>query len=88
LKCGSQKYQFTCFVGCNLTSNVNGRTYAVVGENRALRRICGPKRDEVTGGWRKLHYEELHSLYSSPNTVEVIKLGRMKWVGHVARFGG
>jgi hypothetical protein len=55
-------------------------------ENRVLRRIFGPKRDEVTGGWRKLH-EELHGLYSSPNIVTVIKARRMRWVGHVARMG-
>jgi hypothetical protein len=56
-------------------------------ENRVLRRIFGPKRDEVTGGWRKLHNEELHSLYSSPSTVMVIKARRMRWAGHVARMG-
>jgi hypothetical protein len=56
-------------------------------ENRLLRRIFGPKRDEVTGGWRKLHNEELHGLYSSPSTIRVIKARRMRWVGHVARMG-
>jgi hypothetical protein len=55
-------------------------------ENRVLRRIFGPKRDEVTGGWRKLHNEELHGLYSSPDTVRVIKARSMKWVGHVAHM--
>jgi hypothetical protein len=53
-------------------------------ENRVLRRIFGPKRDEVTGGWRKLHNEELHGLYSSPSFIRVIKARRMRWVGHVA----
>jgi hypothetical protein len=53
-------------------------------ENGVLRRIFEPKRDEVTGEWRKLHNEELHNLYSSPNTVRVIKLRRMRWAGHVA----
>jgi hypothetical protein len=57
-------------------------------ENTVLRRIFGPKRDEVTGGWRKLHNEELHGLYSSPGIVRVIKTRRMRWVGHVARMGG
>jgi hypothetical protein len=46
-----------------------------------------PKRDEVTGGWRKLHYEELHGLYSSPSIVRVIKARRMRWAGHMARMG-
>ena len=55
-------------------------------ENRVLRRIFEPNRDEVTGEWRKLHYEELNDLYCSPNIVRVIK-SRMKWVGHVARMG-
>jgi hypothetical protein len=53
-------------------------------ENRVLRRIFGPKRDEVTGGWRKLHNEELQNLYSSPNIIRMIKSRRMKWAGHVA----
>ena len=55
-------------------------------ENRVLRGIFGPKRDEVTGDWRKLHNEELNDLYSSPNIVRVIKKGRMRWVGYVARM--
>jgi hypothetical protein len=54
-------------------------------ENRVLRRIFEPKRDEVTGEWRKLHNEELHNLYSSPNIVRVIK-SRMGWAGYVARI--
>jgi hypothetical protein len=56
-------------------------------ENGMLRRIFGPKRDKVTGDWRKLHNEELHKLYSSPNIIRMIKSGRMRWVGHVARSG-
>jgi hypothetical protein len=56
-------------------------------ENRVLRRIFGPKRDEVTGEWRKLHNEELHILYSSPNIIRQIKSRRMTWAGHVARMG-
>jgi hypothetical protein len=56
-------------------------------ENRVLRRIFGPKRDEVTGEWRKLHNEELHILYSSPNIIRQTKSRRMRWVGHVACMG-
>jgi hypothetical protein len=56
-------------------------------ENRVLRRIFGPKRDEVTGEWRKLHNEELNGLYSLLNIVRVIKSRRMRWVGHVERMG-
>jgi hypothetical protein len=52
-----------------------------------LRRTFGPKRDEVTGGWRKLHNEELHYLYSSQSIIRMIKSRRMRWVGHVARMG-
>jgi hypothetical protein len=56
-------------------------------ENRVLRRIFGPKRDKVTGDWRKLHNEELRGLYSSPSIIRVIKARRMRWAGHVARMG-
>jgi len=56
-------------------------------ENRVLRRVFGPKRDEVTGEWRKLHNEELSDLYSLPNIVRVVKSRRMRWAGHVARMG-
>jgi len=56
-------------------------------ENMVLRRIFGPRRDEVAGEWRRLHNEELNDLYSSPNIVRVIKSRRMRWAGHVARMG-
>jgi hypothetical protein len=56
-------------------------------ENRVLRRIFGPKRDAVTGEWRKLHDEELHNLYSSPDIIRQIKSRGMRWAGHVARMG-
>ena len=57
-------------------------------ENMVLRRIFGPRRDEVTGEWMRLHNEELNDLYCSPNIVRVIKWRRMRWAGHVARMGG
>ena len=56
-------------------------------ENRVLRKVFGPKRDEVTGEWRKQHNEELNDLYSLPNIVRVVKSRRMRWAGHVARMG-
>jgi hypothetical protein len=56
-------------------------------ENRVWRRIFGPTRDEVTGGWRKLHNEEFHDLYSSPCIIRIIKARRVRWAGHVARIG-
>jgi hypothetical protein len=56
-------------------------------ENRVLRGIFGPKRDEVTGEWRKLHSEELHNLYSSPDNIRQVKSRRMRWAGHVACMG-
>jgi hypothetical protein len=56
-------------------------------ENRVLRRVIGHKRDEVTGEWSKLHNEELHNLYSSPDIIGQIKSRRMRWAGHVARMG-
>jgi len=55
-------------------------------ENMVLRRTFGPSRDDVTGEWKRLHNEELNYLYSSPNTVRVIKLRRMRWAKHVARM--
>ena len=56
-------------------------------ENRVLRRLFGPKRNEVTGEWRKLHNEELNDLYPLPNIVQVVKSRRLRWAGHVARMG-
>jgi hypothetical protein len=56
-------------------------------ENRVLRRIFGPKRDELTGEWRKLHNEELPDVYSSQSIIRIIKSRRMRWAGHVARMG-
>jgi hypothetical protein len=56
-------------------------------KNRVLRSVFGPKRDEVTGEWKKLHNEELHILYSSPNIIRQIRSRRMRWAGHVAHMG-
>jgi hypothetical protein len=56
-------------------------------ENRVLRGIFGPKRDDVTGDWRKLHNEELHKLYSSSNIIRMVKSRRIRWAGQVARTG-
>jgi hypothetical protein len=58
-----------------------------VSENRVLRRVFGPRRDEVTGEWRKLHNDELNDLYSLPSIVRVVKSRRMRWTGHVVRMG-
>jgi hypothetical protein len=57
------------------------------GFDNMLRRIFGPRRDEVTGDWRRLHNEDLNDLYCSPNIVRVIKWRRMRWAGHLARMG-
>jgi hypothetical protein len=90
---GSQKVQKTIILpvvlyGCETWSlTLREERRLRVFENRVLRRIFGPKRDEVTGGWTKLHNEELHGLYSSPSIVRVIKARRMRWAGHVARMG-
>jgi hypothetical protein len=56
-------------------------------DNRALRKIFGPKRDDVTGGWRKMHNKELHDLYSSRSIIRMMKSRRMTWAHHVARAG-
>jgi hypothetical protein len=74
--------------GCETWSLTLREGYRLrVFENRVLRKIFGPKRDEVTGKWRKLHNEELHNLYSSPDIIRQVKSRRMRWAGHVARMG-
>ena len=75
--CGCETWSLTLRKECRLR----------VFENRMLRRVLGPKRDEVTGEWRKLHNEKISDLYSLPNIVQVVKLRRMRWSGHVARMG-
>jgi hypothetical protein len=56
-------------------------------QNRVLWKICGPNREEMVGGWRKLQNEDLHNLRASPNIIQMMKLRRMRWVGHVVRMG-
>jgi hypothetical protein len=74
--------------GCETWSLTLREEYRLrVCENRVLRRIFGPKRDEVTGEWRKLHSEEVNILYSSPDVIRQIKSRRMRWAEHVARMG-
>jgi hypothetical protein len=70
----------------NFVSNIKEHRLSVF-ENRAQRRIFGPKRDEVTGGWRTLRHEEFYNLYSSQNIIWMIRAGNMRWAGHVARMG-
>jgi hypothetical protein len=79
-----KKIQNCNFSSCDVwvVSHFEGGTQTDDFENRVLRRIFGPKREEF-GSWRKLHNDELYSLYSSPNIVKVIKSGRMRWAGHV-----
>jgi hypothetical protein len=74
--------------GCETWSLTLREEYRLrVFENRVLGRMFGPKRDEITGQWRKLHNEKLHNLYSSPDIIRQIKSRRMRWAGHVARMG-
>jgi hypothetical protein len=68
-------------------SEIKGGLELRVFENRVLRRIFGPKRDEVTGEWRKLYNEELHVVYCSPSIIRIIKSRKMRLAGHVARKG-
>jgi hypothetical protein len=74
--------------GCETWSLTLREEYRLrVFENRVLRRIFRPRRDEVTGEWRKLHNEEIHDLYSSPSIIRIMKSKRMRWTGHAARMG-
>ena len=84
-----QNHKFACcFYGCERYSFTLREEYRLrVFKNRVLQIIFGPKKDEVTGEWRKLHNEQLHDLYCSPNIFRVMKLRRMRWAGHVAHMG-
>jgi hypothetical protein len=74
--------------GCETWSlTVRGERRPTVCENRVWRRIFGSKRDEVTGEWRRRHNEELYDQYCSPNNIRLIKSGRKRWAGHLARMG-
>jgi hypothetical protein len=74
--------------GCETSSLTLRETHRLgVFENRVLKRIFGPKRDEVSGEWRKVHNEELHDLYSSPSIIRIMKSRKMRWAGNVARMG-
>jgi hypothetical protein len=76
------------FCGCETWSLALWEQHRLrVFENRVLRRVFGPKRDEVTGEWRKLHNKEIHDIYSSINIISQIKSRRMRWAGHAARMG-
>jgi hypothetical protein len=89
------KYEYNFIVLCRRSALYGCETWSLtlreehrlrVFENRVLRRIFGPKRDEVTDEWRKLHNKELHYLYSSQSIIRIIKSRRMRWTGHVARM--
>jgi hypothetical protein len=83
-----EKVRKSSYSVCNTPSSEPFRTSRLrVFENRVLKRIFGPKRDKMTGGWRELPNEELHNLYSSPSRITTIKSRRMRWAGHVARTG-
>jgi hypothetical protein len=77
------------WTGANMLLRLGNKIHRLrVLENKVLRRIFEPKRDDVTGDSRNLHNEELHNLYSSPNLIRMITSRRMRWAGHVARMGG
>ena len=90
---GTMCYKCTCYLGMLNSTKLkhpilkHPQRRLMVFENRVLRRIFGPKRDDVTKEWRKLHNKELNDLYSAPNIVRAIKSRRMRLAGHVARMG-
>jgi hypothetical protein len=80
--------RFTIQYGCETWSLILREEHSLrVLENKVLRTIFGPNTDGVRGGWRKLHNEELHNLYSSPTIIRIMKSRRTRWAGHVARMG-
>jgi hypothetical protein len=80
-------YQFNNSKGRQLSLTLREEHRLRVFENRVLRRIFGPKRDKITGEWRRLHNKELNDLYSSPTIIRVMESRRMRWAGHIARMG-
>jgi hypothetical protein len=70
-----------------LVSDIKGEYGLMAFENWVVRRIFGPKRDEVTGRWRKLHNEEVHDVYSSPSTIRIIRSRKMRWTGRGTNGG-
>ena len=78
---------YVCVCVCVCVCELREERKLRVFENMVLRKIFGPRRDEATGEWRRLHNEELNDFYSSPNILRVIKSRRMRWAGHVARMG-
>jgi hypothetical protein len=88
LKLGNACYYLVQnLLSSSLVADIEGGTRLKVYEKRVLRKIFGPKRDEVTGKWRKLCNEDLSDIYSLPNSVRVVKSRRMRWAGHVAHMG-
>jgi hypothetical protein len=82
-----QEHQLLLFRIASIFNSANERYISKIRLNAEYGRISGPMRDEVIGGWRKLHNNELHNLYSSPGIIKMIESMRMGWAAHVARMG-